>query len=480
MTQRTARRRTTLALALAALLALVAAGTFVLVRDTTAHVDLYEDGIALGPDGTVYRLPAGFDATYLDGSRVLDPMTLDDDDVDPSGDVTTAITPVGGGAPAAALQDVDAAERAAAESRAWLAAGTVPGESTGMEEFAEDALLDMRALVLDDGASAAAPSPPWWYTWPRDSAFVAVALARTGHVEDAVEMLAFLQEIQEDDGTFQARYLTDGSGPPDDRGEQSDGPGWALWATQQVLTEASPAERQHARAELDPLIDASSAYLVELVSDELPPPSSDYWEVHADVLTLGTAGPVLSGLEAAAALYAASGDSGRADEAAAAAASTRSAIEEEFGSQGYPREVTGGARDAATAFVLPPFQPTALDGAEDAWEASVEEMRRPAGGLAPGGGWKNDGISWTPQTTLYAMTAATLGDRESALHWLEWIQAHRTASGAIPEKVLADGSPAAVAPLGWSAANVLIALDTLDDLATVPGDVESTDAPETE
>ena len=30
------------------------------------------------------------------------------------------------------------------------------------------------------------------------------------------------------------------------------------------------------------------------------------------------------------------------------------------------------------------------------------------------------------------------------------------------EKVLADGSPAAVAPLGWSAACVLLALDALD------------------
>ena len=39
--------------------------------------------------------------------------------------------------------------------------------------------------------------------------------------------------------------------------------------------------------------------------------------------------------------------------------------------------------------------------------------------------------------------------------------AHRTSAGALPEKVLADGSPAAVAPLAWTAATVLLTLDRL-------------------
>ncbi len=40
---------------------------------------------------------------------------------------------------------------------------------------------------------------------------------------------------------------------------------------------------------------------------------------------------------------------------------------------------------------------------------------------------------------------------------------HRTASGAIPEKVLAGGAPAAVAPLTWSSANVVLAVAALED-----------------
>ncbi|SDS17914.1 hypothetical protein SAMN04489860_0977 [Paraoerskovia marina] len=479
MRPRSARGRATVAAIVVVLLGLAATGTYALTRETIAHVDLYEDGVALGPDGTVYRLPAGFDATYLEGSRVLDPATLDDDDLDPDGDVTTAIKPVGGGSPASALADAAGAEQTAEKSRAWLAAGTIPGASADLEDLGTDALLDLHALVLDNGASVAAPSPPWWYTWPRDGAFVAVALARTGHVDDAADVLAFLQGVQEDDGSFQARYLPDGSGPPDDRGEQSDGPGWMLWATDEVLAAAPVDDRAALRSRLDPLVDASSTYLLSLVDvpSSLPPASSDYWEVEADELTLGTAGPVLAGLEAAAAIYADDGDGERSRSLRTAADETRNSIEQTFGAAGYPREITGGARDAATAFVLPPFQPTPLEGATEAWVASVDEMRRPAGGLAPGGGWKNDGISWTPQTSLYALTAATMDDRHVALSWLDWIDSHRTDSGAIPEKVLADGSPAAVAPLAWSAANVLIALDTLDRSAPAPPEVSDTDAP---
>jgi GH15 family glucan-1,4-alpha-glucosidase len=44
---------------------------------------------------------------------------------------------------------------------------------------------------------------------------------------------------------------------------------------------------------------------------------------------------------------------------------------------------------------------------------------------------------------------------------LDWIAGHRTDTGSIPEKVLSDGAPASVAPLAWSAANVLLTVDSL-------------------
>jgi GH15 family glucan-1,4-alpha-glucosidase len=63
---------------------------------------------------------------------------------------------------------------------------------------------------------------------------------------------------------------------------------------------------------------------------------------------------------------------------------------------------------------------------------------------------------------LYAWVAAEAGATDLADGWLAFLDSHRTPSGSLPEKVLADGSPAAVAPLGWSAACALLALDALD------------------
>jgi len=469
------------------------------------HIDLYQDGVAV-TSGALLRLPPDAPAAYLDGSRVLDPASVDavalTEGVDPADGEANRLAQVAG-APidAGALLDADAAHDAAAASRAWLRTGTVPGAGGPYADLGEDALLDLRALVLDNGASLAAPSPKWRYVWPRDASFTAAALARAGHVDDAVDVLGFLADVQEDDGSFHARYLPDGSGVPDDRGLQSDGTGWALWAASVVVAETPEPDRAEVVAALRPLVDASTDHALSLVAGPgaLPPASSDYWEVEPTALTLGTAAPLLAGLEAAAGFYAAAeatrlpgatvygagagrtpgtvggvaqdaaaGAGLRAALAAGAAGRLRSAVEEAFGDQGYPRHVTGGARDASTAFALPPFQPEPLDGSRVAWRASVTGMLRPAGGLAPGAGWREDGISWTPQTALYALTAASSpdpDDRADALEWLRWLDEHRTASGAIPEKVLADGSPAAVAPLAWSSALVVLALAELDEHA---------------
>lgn len=95
-------------------------------------------------------------------------------------------------------------------------------------------------------------------------------------------------------------------------------------------------------------------------------------------------------------------------------------------------------------------------------------MQRPAGGLAPGASWAEQSLSWTPQTTLYALAAAHNGEHELALKWLAWVDDHRTPLGAIPEKVSPDGSPAAVAPLAWSAAVVVLTVAQLEDDGVLP------------
>ncbi len=400
----------------------------------TRTIELYSEGVVATPAGPEL-VPAGEVPLLHEGTRVaVDPATTADDDL-------------------------------AAEQRAWLAAGTVPGADGPYADMVADALLDLHTLVQDGGAAVAAWTPYWRYVWPRDASFVAVALARTGHLADAREVLGFLARVQAADGSFEARYLPDGSGAvPDDRAPQTDGTGWSLWAAGEVVAAAPAGEQAAVAAELAPLVRRGAAHAVALVAgDGLPPASPDYWEVPEDALTLGTVAPLLAGLEAAGPVLDLLGDTAAAADARDAAAGTRAAVERAFGDDtAYGRYADGGLADAASAFVLPPFQPAALSGAEDAWRASAAAMARPAGGLAPGAGWRQDGISWTPQTSLYALTAAVNGDDAQARARLDWLDAHRTAMGALPEKVLADGSPAAVAPLAWTAACVVLAAAALD------------------
>ena len=302
-----------------------------------------------------------------------------------------------------------------------------------------------------------------------------VALAERGFDDWSLGLLEHLARIQRPDGTFEARYRPGTTSAPDARSPQFDGIGWFLWAAATlarlgVLTsDASPATSlptlrtaltRAARAALDATTTESG----------LPKPSADYWEVPERRLTLATAAMTLSALGSAAQLSALGlleGEAGVGKETLERRArETERALLETFGPGAFQRYARGGGFDAGLLMLLPPYQtqefaernPTIAGHIDEAFEA----MQRPAGGVAPGARWKRDGISWTPQTAMFAQAYARLGERERALELLEWLAAHRTSAGAISEKVLADGSPAAVAPLSWPAALALSTLEALE------------------
>ncbi len=399
------------------------------------YFPLDAETLAVGADGRVDRVSDA--AQLVPGSRVL------------AGTPTTA--------------------RELAAERAWLAAGTVPSvPELGDSTVVRDALLDLRTLGLPDGVPVAGWPPAWHYVWPRDSALAAVALARTGHLADAEAVLDFLQRVQPASGVFEARYLPDGSGVPDDRGPQLDGVGWALWALVGVTAEQPASQRAAFVARYRSLLDRSSAAALTSVAtpDGLPRPSSDYWELPERQLTLATVALVRAGLQAAGTLYAEAGgatDQARAEQVRAAAVRLGERITAAFAADGYPRHRGGPASstDLGAAFLLPPYAATADPGVLAAWRRAGDTMLRPAGGLAPGGSWPRDGVSWTTATSSYALTAAAVGDRRTAVAWLRWLDEHRTAAGSVPEKVLGDGRPASAAPLAWSAAVVVLTASTL-------------------
>ncbi len=337
-------------------------------------------------------------------------------------------------------------------SRRWLADGTVPADAAP-EGLVTQALLDLHGLMRADGAVLAGPAGIWRYVWPRDASFVAVALAATGHTEDAWTVLRFLSRVQLGDGGFEARYLPDGSGPPDARQRQSDGAGWVLWA----LDRCRPNPDAPVPADLRGMRDRAVSFLAGQTAEgtELPPASPDYWEVPEREVTLGTLAPMAAGLEAAARSYAAEGGSSEARRWSAAAGRFRGLVAGHFGPS-YERYGSGGGVDAGVAMLLPPFASGASADVLTAWARYGTEARRPAGGLAPGSGWKHDGVSWTPETALVAYTAAATGHVDAARGWLTWLAAHRTAWGSVPEKVRPDGLPAGPAPLAWTAALVVL------------------------
>lgn len=358
---------------------------------------------------------------------------------------------------------------AAAAQHAWLESGKIPGGAR-YHDMAERALLDLHMLLRAPealpGAIVAAPTDIWRYVWPRDSSFIAVALAQTGHADDAERILRFLSSMQRPDGLFEARYLPDGSGVPDERPVQFDGCGWVPWAVYQWYEHASTSRRTAVAPEFLPMVLDCLTAIEKRVDPEagLPAASPDYWEVTEEGATLGSAAALLLGMQHTEKYLAqvAPGRVSDIERARLVAHRLEFGIANYFAPAGFPRRLTDDSRDASLTFLQPPFTDEPALGVVEAWEEAMVAMGRPAGGLAPGESWRDDGVSWTPQTALAALVAAASGESDEAHRWLTWLDEHRTALGSIPEKVQADGSPGDVAPLGWSAATVLLALNALD------------------
>ena len=429
--------------------------------DPRAVVSLHSSTVAIDEGGDRHLVPAGTsdgppsghisltldpgtELWLVPGTRLLRAAGSPSTPTSTSTSTSTSTEPIISGAPA------ERAEQFFESARPFLDRAA----TAGWEDLATSALWDL--WVLSDGLPApmAGWSRNWRFIWPRDAAFGAVALARTGHPAAALRALLHLQEVQGEDGWFEARYVPGTAEVPDGRARQFDGTGLALWAASEILTGLPAADRESAAGELSGLLDRSTAVLLRSTHDgtRLPPVSPDYWEVGERSVTLGIMASTLAGLRGSAAH---TGEERTGDAAEAFADLTRRA----FGPAGFQRYRRRGGADSARAFFAATGAVDVIDSAQ--LTALRRELVRPAGGIAPGAGWKQDGISWTPSTSLLALALARSGEGEQAAEVLEWIAAHRTAAGSIPEKVLYDGSPAAVAPLSWSAANVLLGIDAL-------------------
>jgi len=408
------------------------------------------EGIAQDPCAPqrVLAVPDGVTGWYLPGSSVLR---------------TRAGIYVAPGRSVAVTTAQAACDRTAAHaSQQWLATGIIPGAPGQQRSMATRALLDLRLLTRPDGAVLAAWHSGWRYAWPRDSSWVAVALADTGHTADAFRVLRFLQRMQLPGGTWAARYWPDGAGPVrDGRPAELDATGWVPWAVWSWAAGLRPGDRAGRRqlALLWPMVEAAaSAASRSVTSDGLPAASMDYWEDSVAV-TLGTAGPLLAGLRAAADLAADLGARADAQRWSAAAVRLSGAIATEFGRHGYHRLPQGSSgADAAISFLGPPFA-AASPSLDQAARLAEAALTLPGGGVRPGTEWPGrPGVAWTAETGFFALLWASTGDHQRSAAILAWLAAHRTRLGELPEQVNARGQPASVAPLAWTDAVVLLAL----------------------
>ncbi|MFD9304805.1 hypothetical protein ACFWCB_19460 [Streptomyces sp. NPDC060048] len=376
--------------------------------------------------------------------------------------------PAAATSPAVVVAGHPPAGRQIEESRAWLASGRVPGRSPGQRAAAERALLAMRALLRPNGAVAAGWSFGWQYSWPRDSGFAAAAFAHTGHDSEAYRILRYCAATQRADGTWEARTKLDGSGPPDGRRRQLDANGWVPWATWQWYRTAPPHTRRARLAPLYPMVRKAADHAAgSLRADGLPPASPDYWELMTTTANIGTAAPLLAGLNAAADL---AREADRPDDAARWARAARrlsAGISARFRPLGYPRTADGRqGRDSAVAFMAPPFN-TAPAGLAGALDATYRALLLPNGGLTPGNGagapW--GGNAWTPSTAFFALAWAATGNPAKAGPVLDWVLSKRNPLGELPEKVDKEGRPSSVAPLAWTGSIVVLTLVALDGTA---------------
>lgn len=389
-------------------------------------------------------------ASYVDGSNVLR-LPSGRWRYLPEGADASAVVPA---QDAGALAQIE-------ESRAWLAAGRLPGATEVQRAAARRALLSMRALLKPNGAFAAGWSPPWEYSWPRDGAFAAAAFAATGHDEEAYRILEYDARTQRPDGTWEARTKLDGSGPPDARKWQLDGNGWVPWATWQWYRAAPPDGREERLRALYPMVRQAAEYAARsLGPDGLPPASPDYWELDTETANIGTAAALLAGLNASADLAARLGEEGDADRWGDAARRLSGGIAASFAPLGYQRTVDGRhGRDSAVAFMAPPFN-TAPPDLGAALDSTYRALLLPNGGLSPGDdpdfGWGP--YAWTASTSFFALAWSGTGEQARAGRVLDWVLSKRNALGEFPETVNGAGQPSSVAPLGWTASLVVLAV----------------------
>lgn len=358
-------------------------------------------------------------------------------------------------------------------------------------------LLIVRTHVDDRGGIVAAADSDimafnrdtYTYVWPRDGAFVSLALDHAGYGEVTRKFFRFCMQLQLPDGYLLHKYNPDGS----------PGSSWHPWfrdgEPQLPIQEDETAlviyamwkhfelqqDFEFLQELFEKFVKNAAQFLVNFREEGtgLPLPSYDPWEEHRGVFTYTTA-TVIAGLHAAAQIAHILGHHRHSEHYQTAADEMRQALLFHLfdeGSQRFlkkikrvngvttERDATPDASISAVWLldVLPADDPRVISTMRQ--QQDMLTVRTPVGGLArytndyyqavtpitkdiPGNPWIITTL-WNAQWKI--ATAKTTVDLAAARDAIEWTARYASPAGILPEQLHPlTGAPISVAPLTWS------------------------------
>jgi GH15 family glucan-1,4-alpha-glucosidase len=304
------------------------------------------------------------------------------------------------------------------------------------------------------------------YCWPRDAAWVAIALDKAGYRYLCRNTFRFFAKIIDRKGFFRHKYT-----PAGDLGStwhplpmlQVDETGLPLHAVyrhwledRNVMTISSLYE---------PFIRPAADFLVGFIdrSTGLPRPSFDLWEERKGVYTYSCA-CVYAGLAGASALADVVGDRPSSLIWGEAARALKETMIAKLYDPALGRFLRGIGDDTvdASLFAAPYLDVVSPDSAEarGTMKAVEEALVRPNGGVARYAGDRYQGYmnSWPLCTLWLAQWHIRNGDPGRALPLLRWSVDHAAPGGLMPEQVGDRGEPVSVLPLAWSHSTFMLAV----------------------
>lgn len=327
------------------------------------------------------------------------------------------------------------------------------------------------------------------YVWPRDGAFVSLALDSAGYSEIARKFYEFCDRVQTPDGYMLHKYNADGSV----------GSSWHPWMRdgdpQLPIQEDETALVLHALCKhfeqtqdfeflqkiYESFIKKAAQFLCDFREDEtgLPLASYDLWEEHRGIFTY-TVATTIAGLQAAAQMSQMLGHNTHSEKYHAAADAMKQAMLFHMYDEKAGRFVKKIKRkngktiehdltpDASLAMVwklgvLPPDDPRVVSTVKQLRD--ILTVKTGIGGMAryttdfyqctehpsddvPGNPWIITTL-WDAQWRI--ATAKTMGELMEARNMIDWAGRFATKSGILPEQMHPrTGAPLSVAPLTWS------------------------------